>query len=67
MNMNGLLPIIRRVRRPLIPADEPVVKVVAPAPMPEGAEKASDETPAPPVIASKEVHAPGSLQTAAAS
>ncbi len=81
-NMNQLLPIIRRVRRPLLPLEEPRAASVplvagpdaskmlaAPGPtLPLSAEPASEPTPAPPPLASKKkAHAPRSLQTAAAS
>jgi hypothetical protein len=60
--MNGLLPIIRRQRRPLI-IEELKPAVVAAQPV---AEKPSDKSPTPPVITIKKADAPGSTQTPAA-
>lgn len=43
--MDLLFPIVRRVRRPLVPVED--VKPVAPLPVQAGAEKASGEQTAP--------------------
>ncbi len=66
-NMNGLLPIIRRVRRPLAPPDEPIAKVAATVSVPAPDAGAEKPVEAVPPAAAVETHAHRPLQTAAAS
>jgi hypothetical protein len=71
--MNGLLPIIRRVRRPLLPPEEraasvPLAVPVAPAVAEASKMLAASSAVSPPVPAlKKKAHAPRPSQTAAAS
>ena len=67
--MNQLLPIIRRVRRPLLPVDERLPVAFAPVtePVPVPIVLAEPPPPAPGPAPKKKGHASRPLQTAAAS